>query len=173
VTLMAAHLAPGRLAGMILEMPVLEEATPVAALLYTPLLAATRYAAPVLRAAGRLARRVPRAWLGPLDQIYGPLVLDPDEVVAVLHGVLVGPVAPTAEERASLAVPALVLGHRADRLHPLGDASRLAHQLPDARLVEAQSIFELRLRPGRLTAEIAAFLGEVWDGEAAGRRRPA
>ena len=173
VTLMAALLAPGRLVGMVLEMPVLEQATPVAALLFTPVLAATHYAAPVLRVATSVARRVPRARLGPLDQYFGPFTLDPDETVAVLHGMLVGPVAPTAEQRSEMDVPALVIGHRADRLHPLGDASRLARQLPDARLLEARSIFELRMTPSRLTAEIARFLDEIWSVEEQRRRRPA
>jgi hypothetical protein len=60
-------------------------------------------------------------------------------------------------------VPALVIGHRSDRLHPFGDASRLAAQLPQARLVEARSLLELRLRPARLTAEIGSFLDEAWS----------
>ena len=120
-----------------------------------------------------LARHVPRQWLGPLDQFLGPLYLDPDEMVAVLHGVLVGPVAPTADERSAMAMPALVIGHGADRLHPLGDASRLSRQLPHARLVEAHSIFELRTTPARLTGEIARFLDEVWAAEARRSQRPA
>jgi pimeloyl-ACP methyl ester carboxylesterase len=173
VTLMVALAAPERLAGMVLEMPVLERATPVAALLFTPLLAAAHYAAPLLRVATALARHVPREWLGPFDQFLGPLYLDPDEMAAVLHGVLVGPVAPTADERSAMAMPALVIGHGADRLHPLGDASRLSRQLPHARLVEAHSIFELRTTPARLTGEIARFLDEVWAAEARRRQRPA
>jgi hypothetical protein len=35
--------------------------------------------------------------------------------------------------------------------------------MPDARLVEATSIIELRLRPQRLVCEIERFLAEVWD----------
>ncbi len=38
----------------------------------------------------------------------------------------------------------------------------LAEELPNARLLEANSLLELRLRPERLTDEIAAFLDEVW-----------
>ena len=55
-----------------------------------------------------------------------------------------------------------MIGHRSDRLHPLGDAARLAAQLPNARFVVARSILELRLRPARLTGEIARFLDDVW-----------
>lgn len=163
VTLQVALLAPERLRGMILEMPVLEQATPFAALLFTPLLTVTYYGAPLLRRLSRLARRVPRHLLGPLDQLFGPLTLDPEEMVAVLHGVLVGPVAPTEEERSLITTPSLVIGHRADRLHPLSDASRLAAQLPNARLVEARSMVELRVTPARLTTQIVEFLDEVWS----------
>lgn len=70
-----------------------------------------------------------------------------------------------------MTMPALVIGHRSDRLHPLGDASRLASQLPAGRLLEAHTIFELRSRPQRLTDEIAGFLDEVWAAPAARGRR--
>lgn len=173
VTLMTALAIPERVVGMVVEMPVLETATPMAALLFTPILAATHYATPLLRAVTAVARLVPRSRLGPLDQVFGPLLLEPEEIVAVLHGVLVGPVAPTSEQRAQMTMPALVVGHRADRLHPLGDASRLAKELPNGRLLEAHSIVELRLTPHRLTTEIARFLDEVWAAEAAVRRRTA
>ncbi len=173
VTLMVALSAPERLAGMVLEMPVLESATPVAAMLFVPVLAATHYAAPVLRAISAAARRVPRARLGPLGPVFAPLLLEPEEVVAILHGVLVGPVAPTSEQRAAMAIPSVVVGHRADRLHPLDDARRLARELPQARLLEARSVFELRLNPERLTAEIATFLDEVWSAESARHRHSA
>ena len=43
----------------------------------------------------------------------------------------------------------------------------LAAELPNGRLVEANSILELRLAPERLTGEIAEFVDECW------RPRPA
>lgn len=167
VTLQVALLAPRRVKAMVVEMPVLERATPFAAMVFVPLLTVAHFAAPVLRATSRFARRIPRQFLGPLDQLFGPLLLEPEEAVAVLHGVLVGPVAPTAEERQAMTMPALVIGHRSDRLHPFGDASRLASQLPNGRLVEAHTIFELRMTPERLTQEIESFLDEVWAADAA------
>jgi len=170
VSLQVAADAPERVQGLVLEMPVLESATPFASLLFTPFLLATHYAAPLLRTVSALARRVPRARLGPLDQFFGPLLLEPEEIVSVLHGILVGPVAPTAEERAQLTMPALVIGHRSDRLHPFGDAYRLAGQLPRGELLEARSIWELRVTPDRLTKKIAAFLDRVWADEAHGRQ---
>lgn len=169
VTLQVAQLAPERVKAMVVEMPVLEQATPFAAMVFVPFLALTHYAPYLLRATSRLARHLPRHRLGPLDAVIGPLLLDPEEMVSVLHGVLVGPVAPTADERRAMTMPALVIGHRSDRLHPFGDANRLADQLPNGRLVEARSVMELRFAPDRLTAEIVAFLDQVWEAPAAGR----
>lgn len=165
VTLQVALMAPERVKAMVVEMPVLEQATPFAALLFVPVLTATHYAKPVVRWMARAARALPRRYLGPLSQVYGPLLMEPEEMVAVLHGILVGPVAPTAEERRAMTMPALIIGHRSDHLHPFGDASRLVTQLPNARMVEARSIYELRLTPERLTSEVAFFLDEVWGGE--------
>jgi pimeloyl-ACP methyl ester carboxylesterase len=163
VALELAHVAPERLVGMILEMPVLEQAVPGALVIFAPLLFAATYASPALRAALALARLVPRDRLGVVGSALGALELDPDDIAAVLKGVVVGPVAPSVAERSAMRTPALVIGHSSDRLHPLGDASRLSSQLPNARLLEASSVFELRLRPQRLTAEILQFLGELYD----------
>ena len=35
--------------------------------------------------------------------------------------------------------------------------------MPNARLLDANSIFELRCRPERLTDEIATFIDECWQ----------
>ncbi|MBN2624492.1 MAG: hypothetical protein JXA83_14030, partial [Acidimicrobiales bacterium] len=94
-----------------------------------------------------------------------PLASPPDVSTAVLHGILVGPTVPTVDERRGIEVPALVVGHRADFIHPFSDAEALARQLPNARLVRASSVVELRWRPERLLAEIDRFLaGLAWDG---------
>jgi pimeloyl-ACP methyl ester carboxylesterase len=162
VTLATACLDPSRVQGMILEMPVLENATPVAALVFVPLLLAAHYCAPALRLMTATVARLPRTRMGPFKPYIAPLLMEPEETAAVLHGLFVGPVAPTVEQRSSLDIPALVIGHRSDRLHPFSDASKLATQLRRGRLVEARSIFELRHRPQRLTEEIAAFLDDVW-----------
>jgi pimeloyl-ACP methyl ester carboxylesterase len=173
VSLQVAVAAPERVVGLVLEMPVLERATPFAAMLFTPILIGAHFIRPVLRATSKAFRRVPRHLLGPLDHGFGVLTLGPDELVAVLHGILVGPVAPTADQRGAIDAPALVIGHDADRLHPFGDARRLSQQLPNAHLVEARSILELRLRPARLTGFIAGWLDDVWRIEAERSRRSA
>jgi hypothetical protein len=38
----------------------------------------------------------------------------------------------------------------------------LAKELPNGRLLEADSLMELRMHPERLTGEIAGFLDDVW-----------
>jgi hypothetical protein len=43
----------------------------------------------------------------------------------------------------------------------------LADELPNGRLLQANSIVELRLAPARLTDEIATFLDECWAPRAA------
>jgi pimeloyl-ACP methyl ester carboxylesterase len=67
-------------------------------------------------------------------------------------------------------VPALVIGHRVDRVHPFHDAEQLARRLPNGRLVQAGSILELRVHPERLTGEIAIFLDDVWQSPAGVRK---
>jgi pimeloyl-ACP methyl ester carboxylesterase len=162
VSLMAAVHHPDRVRGLVLEMPVLEWATPSVALTFVPLLLALHYTAGVTGLVTRAVRRLPRTGLGPLDSILNAASLEPDQMAAILHGVLLGPVAPTLEQRRAIAVPALILGHRRDFIHPFDDAVNLARQLPNAHLVRARSSLELRLRPERLTAEIAEFVDQVW-----------
>ncbi|MGH9047055.1 MAG: alpha/beta fold hydrolase, partial [Acidimicrobiales bacterium] len=108
VALQMALLAPERLTAMLLEMPVLEQAVPAALVIFAPVLFAASYAAPVLRMVMRLARRIPRDRLGVLGAALGALELDPDDIAAVLKGVVVGPVAPTVSERVSMTTPTLI-----------------------------------------------------------------
>src|SRR5262249_13416869 len=88
--------------------------------------------------------------------------MQPEAIAAVLHGLLVGPVAPEIEQRRAIAVPTLIVGHDNDLIHPFSDAENLAQQIPNARLVQARSMFELRLHPERLTGEITRFLDAVF-----------
>jgi pimeloyl-ACP methyl ester carboxylesterase len=163
VSLQVAVQAPGRVRALVLEMPVLEWATPGAALVFLPILLGIHYAAPVARLMASLARRVPRTTITPLDSVVSTLRLEPEEATAVLHGMLVGPITPTYEERRAITAPSLVIGHRIDFIHPFTDADHLTRLLPNATLLVARSILELRLMPERLTTEIAAFLDGAWD----------
>jgi len=162
VSLLATVQAPERVRGLVLEMPVLEWAAPAAALVFAPLLLEVHYARGVLRQVSRVAARLPRSGLGPLDSFISAAASDPDEIAAVLHGVLLGPIAPTIEQRRAITAPALVLGHGIDLIHSFADARRLARQLPDARLIRTRTFAELWVRPARLTAEISKFLDRVW-----------
>lgn len=163
VSLLAAVQVPQRVRGLILEMPVLERAAPAVAMTFVPLVLALHYAHRTATVLTGLMRHVPRTGFGPLDSVLNAASLDPEQMAAVLHGVLLGPVVPTLEQREAIAAPTLVLGHRMDLIHPFSDAVNLAAQLPNARLVHARSPFELRLRPDRLTGEIADFLDAVWS----------
>src|SRR5437870_3108854 len=60
ITLEVASLAPERLRGMLLEMPVLDNAIPACAAAFTPLLFALTFGEPALRIVARGARAVPR-----------------------------------------------------------------------------------------------------------------
>lgn len=168
VSLHVAVQAPERVAALFLEMPVLEWATPAAASLFVPMLLAVSFGRRVFGVVTALARRLPRTGYDLLDSCLGTLRMEPEAIAAVLHGILVGPVAPEIEARRAITAPTLIIGHENDLIHPFSDAENLAEQIPGARLVEAHSMLELRLRPDRLMPEIVCFLEE-----AVGRQEPA
>ena len=169
-SLQVAATAPERLRAMIVEMPVLDNGLLSSALTFTPVLVALTFGEPVMKLVARGARAVPRRLL----PRYGNVLLDlvrqePGPGGALLQGLFFGRIAPHRVERRTFQTPALILGHRRDPVHPFSDAGMLAEELPNARLIEADSLVELRLRPERLTQEIAGFLDEVWATRA--RRR--
>jgi pimeloyl-ACP methyl ester carboxylesterase len=167
VGLFCATQAPSRVRGLLLEMPVLEWAVPGAGLVFLPLLIGLHYAARFVTLIGEIPRRWPRTSSWVIEGLRAPLALRPEESTAVLHGLFVGPLAPTVEQRRAITAPALVIGHHADFIHPFSDARNLVEQLPNARLVQAASMLELRVRSERLVGEIVSFLDEVWDSRAA------
>jgi pimeloyl-ACP methyl ester carboxylesterase len=162
VSLFVATMWPRRVRGLILEMPVLEWATPAAAMLFVPLLMLNHYGRRLVGLTARINRRLPRTPWGPVNSFLNSASSDPDSQAAVLHGVIVGPVAPTREERAAITAPTLVLGHGNDPIHPFDDAQNLAHLMPAAELVPTFNFAELRFRPARLRAIISAFAAERW-----------
>ena len=162
----AASLAPERLRGMVIEMPVLDGALLACALAFTPLMVALSFGEPVMRAVQAGARLVPRLpWAA--DILVDLVRQDPAPGAAVLQGLFFGRIAPHRNERRHLPTETLVIGHRRDPVHPFSDAGMLAEELPNGRLLEASSILELRLAPERLTDEIASFLDECWESERA------
>lgn len=151
---------PERAGGLFIEMPVLDNALLGAALIFTPMLLVLRFGEPVLRVLASGARRIPRT-VGLVDIGLDWIRQDPAPSRAVLEGILFGRTAPPRAERQALEMPALVVGHPSDPLHPFSDADMVAEEMPGARLIDANSILEWRLNPGRLDDELSRFLHEV------------
>jgi pimeloyl-ACP methyl ester carboxylesterase len=172
VTLELAVHHPESAGGLFIEMPVLEDALLGAALTFTPILLGLRLGKPVLGAVSQVLQRVPRSHYL-LDILLDWLRRDPEASRAVLEGVLYAGAAPPPEERQLIEHPALVIGHPNDPLHPFSDAGMLVEEMSSARLVDANSIFEWRLNPGRLNDELGRFLDQVFDESEQQGARPA
>ena len=157
----AASLAPERLRGMVIEMPVLDHALLGCAIAFTPLMLALTAGAPAMRLLSAVTRRIPPL-PGPLDYVLDTVRQRPEPSAAVLQGLFFGRTAPHRTERRTFETPALVIGHQFDIVHPFSDAGMLAEELPNGRLLQASSILELRLAPERLTNEIAEFIDDCW-----------
>ncbi|GAA4114385.1 alpha/beta fold hydrolase [Nocardioides fonticola] len=171
VSLEVAAIAPERVRGLIVEMPVLDNAVEAGIIAFAPLLLAARFA-PISVTALRLATRwVPRRAVG----FWPSIVLDtldqrPAPMGAVVHGLFFGRVAPPARERRTITAPAIVVGHPADPIHPFADAQMLAGELPNATFVEAGSILEWRYRPERLDRIATNFALSCWRAPRRARR---
>ncbi|HET9101992.1 MAG TPA: alpha/beta fold hydrolase [Solirubrobacteraceae bacterium] len=173
ITLEVASQAPDRLQGMIIEMPVLDNAIPACGAAFTPLLIALKYATPLVDAFAATVRRIPRSPFPFLLQVGLDWVSqDAEPSASVLGGILYGRVAPGHQERCTFQAPTLIIGHPNDPVHPFSDAGMLASELPNGRLLHASSILELRLKPKRLTREIAAFVDDCWTAPAPRQARP-
>jgi pimeloyl-ACP methyl ester carboxylesterase len=168
-TLEAAVHAPQRVRGMVVEMPVLDNALLGCAIAFTPLMIALTFGEPAMRVVARGARMVPSG-VGPLlaDVGLDTIRQDPAPSAAVLHGLFFGRTAPHKALRREIAAPALVIGHERDPIHPFSDSDALVAELPNARLVQASSILELRVSPERLTGEIGDFLDTCWKARRRG-----
>src|SRR5437868_6461853 len=161
--------APERLRGAIVEMPVLDNALLACAIAFTPLLVYLTFGAPVARLVARGAKIVPRGANNLFDAGLDWMGQDPGPSSAVLQGLFFGRIAPPRSERALLETRTLVIGHPRDPIHPFSDADALARELRNSRLLDANSILELRLAPERLTNEIARFIDDCWRPGERGR----
>jgi pimeloyl-ACP methyl ester carboxylesterase len=163
VALEVAAIAPGRVRGLIVEMPVLDNALEAAIVAFAPVLLTARFLPFAVSGVRLVSRRVPRGvlphWIG-----VGLDTLDqrPRPVAAYVHGVFFGRVAPPVKERVRMKAPALVVGHPRDPIHPAADAELLAEQMPNARFVRARGILEWRIRPERLDLEATRFVLDCW-----------
>ena len=165
VSLELASRRPEAARGLFIEMPVLDNALVAAGLIFLPALLMMRAGRPLLRLTSRIANAVPRT------NYFADILLDwarrdPETSEAVLSGILFGRTAPPRDERRRIGLPTLIVGHPADPLHPFSDSDMLLGELPEARLVNAESILEWRIRPGRLDDELFAFIDGAYAGEA-------
>jgi pimeloyl-ACP methyl ester carboxylesterase len=168
ITLEMAANWPERLRGLLIEMPALDNAIPACAVAFTPLLFALTFGEPVMKVLARGARVVPRRRVPFVTELFLDwLAQEPGPSGAVLQGILFGRTAPEHQIRQTIQTKALVIGHPRDPIHPFSDADKVAGELPNGRLVDANSIIELRTRPQRLTSVIAAFLDDCWQEEEA------
>ena len=170
VSLEVADIAPDRVRGLIIEMPVLDNATEAAVIAFAPLMVLARVAPFAVSAVRRVSRSVPRG----VVPFWAGIVLDtlnqrPAPMSATMHGLFFGRVAPPSVRRRQLEMPALVVGHTRDPIHAYADAALLAEEMPHARFVEARSILEWRFSPERLDEAAVEFVTECW---AASEHRP-
>ncbi len=171
VSLEVADAAPDRVRGLLLEMPVLDNALEAGLIAFGPMLFAARFLPLTIDVLRKVTLLVPRGvvpfWAGigldTLNQQPGPMA-------AAIHGIFFGRIAPASKRRRQIQAPALVVGHPRDPIHPAADAAMLAEEMPRARFVAARSIVEWRSRPARLDAEAVAFVSQCWK---APRRRAA
>jgi Poly(3-hydroxyalkanoate) synthetase len=170
-TLEAAVQAPERLRGLLVEMPVLDNALLGCALAFTPLLVGLTFGEPLARMASLGARLVPRGLSRLADIPLDALGQDPGPSAAVLQGLFFGRIAPPRSERREIDAPALVIGHSRDPIHPFSDSGMLVSELANGRLLRASSLLELRLAPARLMAEIGGSSTSASSSERAGQRR--
>jgi pimeloyl-ACP methyl ester carboxylesterase len=156
---------PDRVDGLFIEMPVLDNALAAVAAIFSPIMLGLRVGRPAFEVTSRITSLIPRTnYL--VDIGLDWLRRRPGPSLAVLEGLLLGETAPHREERCQIDRPALVVGHPRDPLHPFSDSGMLIEELPNARLVEANSILEWRISPRRLTDELAGFLDEVRERRA-------
>lgn len=158
----AAVIAPDRVQGLVVEMPVLDNALLGCAIGFTPIMLTLSFARTPMRALAAVARRVPTGRLYFADLALDLVRQDPGPSNAVFHGLFFHRVAPTQAQRRGITAPTLVVGHPNDPIHPFSDADALVHEIAGARMVRMRSIVEGRVLPGRLVREITGFLDETF-----------
>ncbi len=164
VSLEVATIAPERVRGLVVEMPVLDNGVEAGILAFAPMLFVARYLPLTIWATAAASRLVPRRLVGHLALVVlETLDQRPGAMAAAIHGLFFGRAAPPSRTRRTIETPALVVGHPADPIHLDADARMLADELTNGTYVRADSILEWRLRPERLTDRTADFLDEVWS----------
>ena len=160
VSLEMAVRHPDRIRGLFIEMPVLDNALAAVAVAFTPVLVGARFGELPLGLIANLTRRIPRSHYL-VDIALDWLRRDPRTTSWVLEGLLLGRTCPPKAERETITAPTFVVGHPADPVHPFSDSDALLREIEGAELVNASSILEWRLNPGRLNGELTRFLDRV------------
>ena len=163
VSLEMAVRHPDRIRGLFIEMPVLDNALAAVAVAFTPVMVAARFGEMPMGLIANLTRRIPRTHYL-VDIGLDWLRRDPRTTAWVLQGLLLGRTCPPSAERRTITAPTFVVGHRADPVHPFSDSDALIGEIEGAELVDANSILEWRLNPGRLNGELTRFLERVHEG---------
>jgi pimeloyl-ACP methyl ester carboxylesterase len=163
VSLEMAVRHPDRIRGLFIEMPVLDNALAAVAVAFTPVMVAARFGEIPMGLIANLTRRIPRTHYL-VDIGLDWLRRDPRTTAWVLQGLLLGRTCPPSAERRTITAPTFVVGHRADPVHPFSDSDALINEIEGAELVDANSILEWRLNPGRLNGELTRFLARVHEG---------
>src|SRR5687768_4883394 len=106
VSLEVAVLAPERVRGLILEMPVLDNAVEAGILAFAPLMFAARFLPFTVNGVRLVTRPIPRG----IVPFWAGIVLDTldqraDSVAAVVHGLFFGRVAPSSKLRRAMQAP--------------------------------------------------------------------
>jgi len=166
----AAVLAPERIRGMVVEMPVLDNALLGCAIAFTPAMAAMSFGERPMRLLGTALKAVPTRRIWAADFVLDVIRQDPGPSAAVLNGLFFGEVAPHRDVRRTITTKTLIIGHRRDPVHPFSDAIALAEEIKGSSFIEASSILELRLAPKRLTDEICNFVDDCFTPQKAARK---
>lgn len=171
VSLEVAVAAPGRVQGMILEMPVLDNGLDAGLAVFAPMMFLGRYLPWTVTGLRLATRAVPRGvvpfWTGVLLDTFGQR---PAPLAAAIHGIFFGRIAPPSRLREQIDLPALVVGHPHDPVHRDSDARMVAEEIAGSTYVRATSILEWRYHPERLTELAIGFVDSAW-GKNATRRR--
>ena len=171
VSLEVADQHPERVRGLILEMPVLDNAVEAGIIAFAPLMFVARFTPIAVTGLRLVSSAVPRRLVG----FWGGIMLDtmrqyPRAMGAAVHGIFFGRIAPSSRLRQQITAPAIVIGHPRDPIHPAADAAMLASELPNGTFVRAESILEWRFRPERLTNETIAFVERCYEEPEVARR---
>ncbi|MBH0775517.1 alpha/beta fold hydrolase [Nocardia bovistercoris] len=158
--------APHRLHGLLLEMPILDRGIRAACYWGGPGLGLYTLLGPLLRRLVPLARRPARR----PDYLGLALSLIARDPIATRHmgvGLLGHGLEPWIADWRSLRLPTLVIGHPHDPVHLLADAEQLHRELDDVEYLYVPSFFALRRRPETFLPQVARFVDRCCPPRAA------